>query len=530
MDGCYCYVRVSTEEQAEGYSPEAQERAALALAATEGLRVCGMYRDLGESARSDKRPDFQRMMAELKAHYRRDRIKAIIIDNLDRFMRNLRLLLNFEHELSKMGIRLLSATEDIDTTSDSGMMLFQFKGMVAEQYLRNLSREVKKGLREKAQQGHWVGGICPYGYIRTDKDTIEPAGDASTEAVRRIFALYETTLYSYARLADSLNADSDRWGRRFGVEAVRDIIANRAYCGFVSCSGTHYPGKHAALVSLEQWERCAAIRTARATVKWTAENPRPASNPSSLLVGLGSCACCDQPLWSSTSGNPGARQVYYRCAGSSRRNCVAKLQPARLVDAQLLDLIRGFGLAVTTQAEGLRQLLAESSPPSSPPVVDQAALQQKLDRLTSAWVEGNISDMAYERQLATLKGQRSHEVAPTTTITMLDVTKATALLADLSAVIDAATTTERRVLVQLLFAQVWVQDRAVYAVQPQPLYGALWLAARRVYTTRCEAGHQAPFPAPLTPFGGFWRSVPLWSDYAIPFKSSLTNSDISLRP
>jgi site-specific DNA recombinase len=530
MDGCYCYVRVSTEEQAEGYSPEAQERAALALAAAEGLRVCGMYRDLGESARSDKRPDFQRMMVELKQHYRRDRIKAIIIDNLDRFMRNLRLLLNFEHELSKLGIRLLSATEDIDTTSDSGMMMFQFKGMVAEQYLRNLSREVKKGLREKAQQGHWVGGICPYGYVRTDKDTIAPAGDASTEAVRRIFALYETKLYSYARLADALNSEAERWGRRFGVEAVRDILANRAYCGFVSCSGTHYPGKHEALATVEQWERCAAIRNARSNLKWTAENPRPASNPSSLLVGLGSCASCDQPLWSSTSGNPGSRQVYYRCAGSSRRNCIAKLQPARLVDAQMLDLVRGFGLAAATQAEGLHQLLAESSPPPSPPAVDQAAIQEKLDRLTSAWVEGNISDMAYERQLATLKGQLNHEAAAPTMITMLDVTRATALLADLSAVIDEATIEERRVLVQMVFAQVWVQDRAVYAVQPQPLYGALWLAARRAYTKRCEAGHQAPFPAPLTPFGDLWRSVPLWSDYAIPFNTPVTSSGISVRP
>lgn len=502
MDGCYCYIRVSTEEQAEGYSPEAQERAALALAADEGLRVCGMYRDLGESARSDKRPDFQRMMVELKQHYRRDRIKAIIIDNLDRFMRNLRLLLNFEHELSKLGIRLLSATEDIDTTSDSGMMMFQFKGMVAEQYLRNLSREVKKGLREKARQGHWVGGICPYGYLRADKDTIVPAGDTSTEAVRRIFALYETKLYSYARLADTLNAEAERWGRRFGVEAVRDILANRAYCGFVSCSGTHYPGKHEALTTIEQWERCAVIRSARSNLKWTAENPRPASNPSSLLVGIGSCACCDQPLWSSTSGNPASRQVYYRCAGSSRRNCLAKLQPARLVDAQVLDLIRGFGLVAAIQAEGLQQLLDTPSP-LSPPVVDRIAIQEKLDRLTSAWVEGNISDMAYERQLAALKVQLAQEVVLSPVISMLDITKATTLLSDLSAVIDEATIAERRELVQMLFAQVWVQDRAVYAVQPQPLYGALLLAARRAYAKRCELGHQRSFPACYEPAGLF---------------------------
>jgi hypothetical protein len=324
-----------------------------------------------------------------------------------------------------------------------------------------------------------------------------PANDASTEAVRQIFALYETKMYSYARLADSLNAEADRWGRRFGVEAVRDIIANRAYCGFVSCSGQHYPGKHEPLVSVELWERCAAIRTARATVKWTAENPKPASNPTSLLVGLGACGCCDQPIWSSTHGNPRSRQVYYRCAGSSRRNCDARLQPARLVDAQLLDLVRGFSLAATTQAEGLRQLLAEQQPPAPPATVDRAAVQVKLDRLTTAWIEGNISEAAYERQLATLKAQLGQEPTPAPAVDLLDITKATALLADLSAVIDHATIEERRALIQMLFVQVWVQDRAVRAIHPKPMFGALWMAAREFEASqaRCRLGDQAPFPA-----------------------------------
>lgn len=513
---CYLYVRVSTDDQVDGFSIEAQLRAGHAKAAAMGYTVAGVFQDLGESAKTSKRHEFQRMMQLIRQASKPRRVKAIIIDNLDRFMRNLRELLNFHHELKQLGVRLLSATEDIDTESETGKFLFHIHGMLAERYLDNLSRETKKGLREKAKQGLWVGGICPYGYLRADKDTITPANDASTDAVKTIFTLYETKMYSYARLADAMNERSDYWGRRFGVEAVRDIIQNRAYCGYVSSGGAEYPGKHAPIISEEQWQRCAAIRNARATIKWTAENPRPATNPSSLLIGIGACGCCDQPLWTSMSGNPTSRNGYYRCAGSSRRNCDARLQRITVVDEQIIGLISGLSLATAWYEKGIERIIQQSGvaimPP--PPGIDQAGIQAKIDRLTSAWVDGNISDAAYERQLVTLKTKLQQPPPPPPQT--IDVAKAMTLLADLPALIQAATIEERRMLVQMLFKRVWIQDRAVKAISAYPMFAALIQSLER-----CEAGSQCPFPAPLTPFGDLWRSIPLWSSYAIVMPSCI---------
>jgi hypothetical protein len=64
-------------------------------------------------------------------------------------------------------------------------------------------------------------------------------------------------------------------------------------------------------------------------------------------------------------------------------------------------------------------------------------------------------------------------------------------------VIDHASIEERRVLIQMLFVQVWVQDRAVRAIHPKPMFGTLWLAAREFEAAqaRCGLGDQAPFPA-----------------------------------
>ena len=64
------YLRVSSEEQVQGYSLDAQERAGRAWCDQHGARLVGIYTDEGRSARSDdiaKRPDFRRMLADVEA-------------------------------------------------------------------------------------------------------------------------------------------------------------------------------------------------------------------------------------------------------------------------------------------------------------------------------------------------------------------------------------------------------------------------------------------------------------------------------
>src|SRR6266536_1699430 len=59
---------------------------------------------------------------------------------------------------------LISVSEQIDFSTPIGRVMLTNLAAFAEYYSRNLSTEVKKGLREKAQQGGWIGPI-PFGYI-----------------------------------------------------------------------------------------------------------------------------------------------------------------------------------------------------------------------------------------------------------------------------------------------------------------------------------------------------------------------------
>lgn len=245
------YTRISTDDQSD-YSLDKQERDCRAEAARRGWEIYQVYTDEGISAKNDRRPALRQLQADII----NKKVQAIIVHKTDRLMRNLRLLLGFIEVVRDHNASFVSIMENIDLTSPMGWAMFQVQGVFSELYINNLREETRKGLTEKAQQGFWVGGICPYGYRRVDKDTIAPGDHAGL--VRDMFELYATGNYSYARLADELNA---RGVRHFRTEGVRDILTNRAYCGFVSSGGQEFPGRHEALIPLDLWS--AAPQSAR---------------------------------------------------------------------------------------------------------------------------------------------------------------------------------------------------------------------------------------------------------------------------
>ena len=259
------YLHVSDPTQVEGYSLDAQERACREYVAARGWAVVDIFRDEGISGRSDERPELQRLVALARNRH----IQVVVVHNLDRLVRNLRLQLNLKAELDLAGVRLVSVTDEIDTSTPEGIAHFQMKGVFAEWYSNNLGREVRKGLTEKARNGGWVGPV-PLGYKKSADGDLVPSVDA--EAVRRIFAWYASDRYSYTDVADDLNARGYRtldWRtgerRLFGRESIRTILKNPAYYGVVQCGGHRYEGKHEPLVTQEVWSAAQAVREDRDT-------------------------------------------------------------------------------------------------------------------------------------------------------------------------------------------------------------------------------------------------------------------------
>src|SRR5215211_8488687 len=109
------YYRVSSEEQVEGYSLDAQSRAAALYAEANGWTLVGDYPEEGKSAWTDdlaKRPKFSEMLADAEA----GAFDVLIVHKLNRFARNLRVTLETLQRLEKVGVGFVSISEQMDFT------------------------------------------------------------------------------------------------------------------------------------------------------------------------------------------------------------------------------------------------------------------------------------------------------------------------------------------------------------------------------------------------------------------------------
>jgi site-specific DNA recombinase len=153
------YRRVSSKEQTDGHSLDAQEVHIRSYAQSQNWDVTHIYCDAGISAKKDsRRPGLELLMADAE----QGKFDVVIVDKIDRFYRHLGGLLVALDELNSHGV-FASVQEHLDFTSPWGKLMLTVLGMLDEIYIDNLRQETKKGKRQRAREGLWNGSI-PFGY------------------------------------------------------------------------------------------------------------------------------------------------------------------------------------------------------------------------------------------------------------------------------------------------------------------------------------------------------------------------------
>jgi len=220
------YCRFSTDMQREE-SIEAQLRAIEKYAADHGYTLVATYIDRARSAKSDDRPEFQRMMRDVE----HDLFDAVVVHKLDRFSRNRYFSAIYKHKLKLYDVKLLSVTEHLDGSPESIILEGLIEGM-AEYYSANLAREVEKGRRENALKGIHVGGTPPLGYDVDPATRKLVVNEREAEAVRLIFDMYARDA-GYETIIGKLNALGYRTkrGMPFGRNSLYEILRNEKYTG-----------------------------------------------------------------------------------------------------------------------------------------------------------------------------------------------------------------------------------------------------------------------------------------------------------
>jgi DNA invertase Pin-like site-specific DNA recombinase len=144
------YCRVSTRDKQDITTQLCYLRD---YAERENLEIVEEYQDVGLSGAKDSRPDFDRMLADMRA----GKFKAILTYKLDRIGRSVAHLVKLFEEFRKRQVHFISATQSINTTTPEGRMFLQILMVLAE-YERELTvSRIKAGLARARKQGKPIG-------------------------------------------------------------------------------------------------------------------------------------------------------------------------------------------------------------------------------------------------------------------------------------------------------------------------------------------------------------------------------------
>jgi DNA invertase Pin-like site-specific DNA recombinase len=351
-----CYYRYSSDEQSDGWSIEAQDKACRSfIALRPDWELAGSpYIDEAWSGKTVNRPAFQQMLVDARS----GQFDVLVCHKLDRFSRNLVDVLLTLDELQKLNVSFASATEAIDFTTPSGRMMLVMLAFFAEWYLQNLSVETTKGKLARFEAGYWNGDLR-FGYSKAEsgqeikngmiKRLYKPVPNADARFVVMAYELAAAGKTDQ-EVADELNRAGSRtyrlisnakikagpevdlalrrtWTKDsmitlFSREACQFYTGNTVYIGEKERKKAERlqelqirEGTHEAIISKDLCERMQAARTLRVT-------PGRLMTPQYTRLyllggGIAHCACCERPM-RCTSSKLGKQYLYYRCASWMR--------------------------------------------------------------------------------------------------------------------------------------------------------------------------------------------------------------------
>ncbi len=261
-----------------------------------------MYSD-EDSGDSDNRPGFPQVMNRVYEGH----ADAILAHRLDRFSRNLHQILNYFKELESMGVILAFAKDQFGFSTEEGRLQFHILAVFADWYLRNLSRETKKGKLSRVLKGRH-NNRPPIGYDVGD-DGIAQAVEEESVLICEAYELYAGGGFTDRKIAEFLNQNGlrTRRGRVRSKDSARELLQNEFYLGYVQYRGDLYPGKHEPIVTAEIFDRVQQQRRQNAT------RPRALGKTKRVYVvsGIVRCAQCGRKL--RAQGKPRSSIAYCVC-------------------------------------------------------------------------------------------------------------------------------------------------------------------------------------------------------------------------
>ncbi len=522
------YTRVSSPMQALfGKSMDDQETRIEGLIEQEGWQKVDILTDSAQSGRTGRRPAFK----ALQRMVRRRRVDVVVVDRIDRISRNLLTLLSFIKLIDENNVKLTSLRERIDFSTIWGGLVLYILGALAEFYSEVLSEEMRLRRYHNARSGRLSGafrlgyckGLCsecedPNGEDYCPRYGEEDLGDGEIRvqhpvergAVRLMFEWYATGEHSYNDIAHCLNEEvfvlpSGREVRfrtkgvpgrcppgSFTKDAVRDIIQNPIYVGFVSYAGSDedgvrrrkpvelFDGKHRGIVSLDLWRRAQRVRRNRYHRSQSLDSSAR-TYPLSRLVF---CAQAHMPMRGTSTA--GGKYRYYADKLCKQKLAKKDWHQPNVSAPGIEQEVRRLVTRIQIPAEWRDRILAYLHYDEGVAEVayERQAVRQRLQRAAELYEAGH-----YDREkLARVQAECQRQVKVLEPVGTSAGQEALELLENLPVLWETLTDEQRNGLYRILLNGVYVRGKTVAEIEPQPPFWSLLKNAAQRLTASAEEG------------------------------------------
>ena len=408
----FLYARKSSEsEDKQVASIGSQIEELNKIAKKEKLEIADILQE-SQSAKAPGRPVFNQMIQRIH----NGEAVGILCWKLDRLARNPVDGGNISWMLQQGIIKHIRTYEKGYYPNDNVLMMSVEFGM-ANQFIRDLSQNTKRGQRARAEKG-WIHGLAPIGYLN---DQFKPKGEKGIikdpdrfDLIKKLWEMLLTGSYPIKKLYETATIEWDltlKSGKQISRSKFYDIFKNPFYCGYFYYDGTLYRGKHLPMITEEQFDSAQRIMGLRSKAPFRSHNFAYTG-----LIRCGECGAsitAEYKIKRQKNGNV-HHYTYYRCTKRINPNCTQK--PVRLenLETQISEILnhieipaefhdwalKWFKKENEQEAENRNKILKNQQREYNDCV-------KEIDGLISMRAKGELDEENYKRRMDSLANRKN---------------------------------------------------------------------------------------------------------------------------
>ncbi len=459
----FLYCRKSSEsEDRQVMSLDAQEAELLRVAERDGIEVVDVIRE-SMSAKAPGRPLFIEMLRKIGE----GSVDSILCWKLDRLARNPIDGGNISWLLQQNQLRSIVTHERTYLPSDNVLLMSVEFGM-SNQYIRDLSTNVKRGNREKLRRGEWPNR-APYGY-RNDRNVKKlVVHELEAQTVRDIFTKYNAGTKSIKDIAKELGLYKSQ---------VSKILERSMYCGIMISNGIEYKATYESIISKQTFDIAQDVKS---NVRVSPLRPKSLFFP---YRGFMNCAECGCRL---TATKKKGRYDYYYCTNgkgicTQHKNYLSESKVLKLVVQVLTNTqfdLETIEIMYEAAKEKTENQLGDSEKFKADLVAEIEQITRQERKLLQTFTSELIDETLYKDEVQRLKKLKNQFEATLSKYSQshgqqlitLELTKK--VFTDCNRAISEfsdAPSERKREIIETLLWNFAVQDEKVLKINYKPAY------------------------------------------------------------